>query len=317
MFIPAKWSDNKDLMESSPGYRNMLDNLPESVRAAHRDGNWDALAGQYFSEFREDTHTIKPFPIPQEWKRYRAFDYGLDCFACLWIAVDFVGRSYVYREAAESRLIVSDAAALALNSTPDYERIEYTIAPPDMWSTMKDTGKTMAEIFTECGMGLVKGNNSRVQGWLNVKEMMKPMGDGKPGLLIFNDCRGLIDDLQALQYDDKNPSDAAKEPHEITHRCISGDTLIETVDGPKPIKELVGKVGECYCWDGEKIVVSEFGGACVTQESAEVFEIEFENGAKLKATANHKVLTAAGWKMVSELSEDDDVLHFDVPDSCD
>ena len=218
VFIPAKWSDNKDLMENSPAYRNMLDNLPESVRKAHRDGDWNALAGQYFSEFREDAHTIKPFPIPQEWRRYRAFDYGLDCFACLWIAVDFVGRSYVYREAAESRLIVSQAAALALNATPEYERIEYTIGPPDMWSTLKDTGRTMAEIFTECGLGLVKGNNSRVQGWLNVKELLKPMGDGKPGLLIFSDCRGLIDDLQALQYSDKNPSDVATEPHEVTHR---------------------------------------------------------------------------------------------------
>lgn len=205
-------------MESSPAYRNMLDNLPENVRAAHRDGNWDALAGQYFAEFREDTHTIEPFSIPQEWRRYRAFDYGLDCFACLWIAVDFAGRSYVYREAAESRLIVSQAAALAIGSTPAYERIEYTIAPPDMWSTLKDTGKTMAEIFTENGLGLVKGNNSRVQGWLNVKEMLKLMGDGKPGLLIFKDCRGLIDDLQALQSSDKNPSDVATEPHEITHR---------------------------------------------------------------------------------------------------
>ena len=217
-FIPAKWSDNKDLMESSPGYRNMLDNLPENVRKAHRDGDWDALAGQYFAEFREEIHTIEPFVIPQEWRRYRAFDYGLDCFACLWIAVDFVGRSYVYREVAESRLIVSQAAELALGVTPEYERIEYTIAPPDMWSTQKDTGRTMAEIFTECGLGLVKGNNSRVQGWLNVKEMLKIMRDGKPGLLIFKNCRGLIDNLQAVQSDEKNPSDVAKEPHEITHR---------------------------------------------------------------------------------------------------
>ena len=31
-FIPAKWSDNKDLMEFSPAYRNMLDNLPENIR---------------------------------------------------------------------------------------------------------------------------------------------------------------------------------------------------------------------------------------------------------------------------------------------
>ena len=44
-----------------------------------------------------------------------------------------------------------------------------------------------------------------------------------------------------------------------------------------------------------------------------VFELEMENGEKLKATANHKVLTEAGWKMVSELSVGDDVLDFALP----
>lgn len=217
-FIPAKWSDNTDLMASSPAYRNMLDNLPENIRKAHRDGDWNALAGQYFSEFQIGLHTCEAFTIPKEWKRYRAFDYGLDCFACLWVAVDFSGRCYVYREVAASGLVVSDAAATALGCTGPDERVEYTIAPPDMWSTTKDTGKTMAQIFTENGLGLVRGNNSRVQGWLNVKELMKIWPDKKPGIIIFNDCRGLIDDLQALQFDDRNPSDVAKEPHDITHR---------------------------------------------------------------------------------------------------
>lgn len=218
VFIQAKATDNVDLMKSSPAYMSMLDNLPESVRKAHRDGDWDALAGQYFSEFRPDAHTIAPFLIPQEWKHYRTFDYGLDCFACLWVAVDFSGRCYIYREFAQGGMIVSEAANAAIDCTMPTERVEYTIAPPDMWSTLKDSGKTMAQIFMECGLGLVKANNNRIQGWLSLKELLKPMPDGKPGLLIFNDCRGLIDDLQALQFDDKNPSDVAKNPHDITHR---------------------------------------------------------------------------------------------------
>jgi phage terminase large subunit len=51
-----------------------------------------------------------------------------------------------------------------------------------------------------------------------VKELMKPMKDGRPGLLVFESCRGLIDDLMAIQHDEKNPSDCAKTPHELTHR---------------------------------------------------------------------------------------------------
>ena len=71
------------------------------------------------------------------------FDYGLDMFACLWIAVDFDGRCYVYREVQQSGLIVSAAAALMNSLTPPTERIEFTIAPPDMWNRQKDSGRTM------------------------------------------------------------------------------------------------------------------------------------------------------------------------------
>jgi len=159
---------------------------------------------------------VRDFEIPDGWLKYRSFDYGLDLFACLWIAVDHTGRCYVYREFAESRLIVSDAARAAVGVTK--EKIEYTVAPPDMWSTQKDTGKTMAQVFAENGLGLVRANNSRVQGWMALKELLKPRADGRPGLVVFESCRGLIDDLMAIQHDERNPSDCAVQPHEITHR---------------------------------------------------------------------------------------------------
>lgn len=218
LFIKATVEDNKDLLQGSPDYINALDLLPEDIRRAHRYGDWDALAGGYFPEFRMSTHVVDDFAIPADWAKYRVFDYGLDMFALLWVAVDYSGRCYVYREYSEKGLVVSDAARAALTATPPNEVIQYTIAPPDMWSTMKDTGKTMAYRFMECGLSLVKANNSRVQGWLALKELLKTMEDGKPGLLVFRSCRGLADDLLAIQHDDKNPSDCSTKPHEITHR---------------------------------------------------------------------------------------------------
>lgn len=217
LFIPATVEDNTELMEHSKSYLQMLDALPDDIRAAHRYGDWDAMAGQFFSEFRRETHVCKPFILPKEWPRYRVFDYGLDMFACYWVAIDFDGRFWVYREFCESGLIVSDAAAAARNLTPADEMIQYTVAPPDMWSTMKDTGRTMAEVFTQNGIGLVRASNQRVQGWLLMKEFMKVRPDGKPGLMIFEDCARLIRDIPALQHSDKNPSDCATEPHDITH----------------------------------------------------------------------------------------------------
>ena len=219
LFIPATVEDNAALMDSSPDYIQMLDLLPDDLRAAHRYGDWDAMAGQFFSEFKRATHVVKPFLVPQEWPRYRAIDYGLDMFACLWVAVDFEGRAWVYREVQQPGLIVSDAAALMRGLTLPEERIQYTIAPPDLWSTQKDTGRTMAEVFAQNGVGLVKASNSRVQGWLTLKEYLKPGADGRPNLLVTEDCPCIIRNLPALQHSDKNPSDCATEPHDITHIC--------------------------------------------------------------------------------------------------
>ena len=79
----------------------------------------------------------------------------------------------------------------------------------------------MAELYAENGVGLIKASNNRVQGWMAVKEMLKPMKNeqDKPGLLVTEDCVGLIRNLPVIQHDDKNPSDCATEPHDITHIC--------------------------------------------------------------------------------------------------
>ncbi len=221
-FIAATVDDNPQLLEASPEYKQMLDLLPEDVRRAWRYGDWDAMAGTFFPEFRKETHVIQPFVrVPREWKKYRAFDYGLDMFACIWVAVDFDGRCYVYREVQQSGLVVSDAARLACSLTPPEEHIEFTIAPPDMWNRQKDSGRSMAEIFAQNGVGVIRASNNRVQGWMAVKELLKPLKSDRdrPGLLVSDDCKGIIRNLPAIQHDEKNPSDCATEPHEITHIC--------------------------------------------------------------------------------------------------
>lgn len=223
-FIFASVEDNKALIDGSPGYISMLDNLPERLRAAHRYGDWNALSGAYFDEFSTEKHVIKPFDIPKDWRRYRAFDYGLDMFACYWIAVDFSGRCYVYREYLMGKdmdggrgLIVAEAAAEIHNNTLPGEHIDITFAPPDMWNTQKTDGKTMAEDFMLNDVPIIKVSNSRVQGHLQIKSMLADMPDEKPQLVFFDNCKHIVDDLPAIQADELNPNDCAKLPHSITH----------------------------------------------------------------------------------------------------
>jgi len=234
-FIFASVEDNTELLKSSPAYIQMLESLPENLRRAYRHGDWNALSGAYFSEFDPKRHVVKPFKIPDDWIRCRAFDYGLDALACLWVAAAPDGRCYVYREAVRSGLVVSEAARLINSSTLVGETITVTYAPPDMWSRQKDSGKTMAELFFTNDVPIVRAVNSRVQGHMQVKEMLLDRPDGKTGLQIFDTCKELIRSLGAIQSDEINPNDCAREPHDITHTvdalryfCISRIPLYDT-----------------------------------------------------------------------------------------
>lgn len=214
VFIQAKVYDNKNIDKE---YINVLNNLPEDVRRAHRDGDWNALSGVYFEEFTDGIHTCKPFPLKPHWRRYRAMDYGLDCHFCIWVAEDEEGRCYVYRQYQMKNEYVSVAASMQLQLTRPDENINYTIAPPDLWARNRENGKSQANTFMESGVSLYKADNNRKQGWHAVKELLKIRKDGKPGLIIFDTCASLIDSLKCLQHDKTDPNDVSKFPHEITH----------------------------------------------------------------------------------------------------
>ena len=220
IFIPAKVQDNPKLMESDPDYIKRLENLSEKDKQALLYGDWDIFDGQYFTEWKREKHVIRPFEIPSHWRRYFAMDYGLDMLAGYWIAVDENDRAYVYRELYESGKIISEAATL-IREWNNGDNVYAYIAPPDMWNRRQDTGRSVAEIFAENGIPLVRSKNDRVQGWMDLKEWLKPtldeFGDTTPRLRIFDNCTELIRCLPGVQIDKKNPNDVAKEPHELTH----------------------------------------------------------------------------------------------------
>ena len=271
-FIFATVDDNIALLNSpgGKGYKQFLANLPENIRNAYRYGDWNILGGNYFPEFKEFTHVAKPFAIPAHWLRYRAFDYGLDKFVCHFFAVDEDGRAWCYREVSGKDLIVQEAAAKLLEASPKSEKYVMTYAPPDMWSRQKDTGKTMAARFMECGVAVAKSDNNRVQGHMAMKSMLAelPVNDpfvkklyegaaGLPGLMFFPNCKGIISDIQDIQADEKNPNDCAKQPHEVTHSvdacryfCVMRTLQSDPLAIPEEEDELCAAAGEAdfYCW---------------------------------------------------------------------
>lgn len=212
-FIQAKVTDNPSLVENDPGYLRTLQALPEDLRRANMDGDWDVVEGQYFREFRRDTHVIQPFAIPEEWKKFRAMDWGYNDPCCvLWFAVAPDRRLYVYREIYQSKTLSSDMAKLIRQQT-GFERVSYTAASPDAWAQrgLKDAmgGESVAEVFAHAGVPLVKADNSRVAGWQRCRENFAVAPDGMPYVQIFDCCVNLIRTLPLLSYDKHNHEDVA------------------------------------------------------------------------------------------------------------
>ena len=217
IFLPARIEDNRFLLDADPDYRKRLEVLPNEERRALLLGEWNLFAGQLFGEFSYDLHTCDPFPVPSSWRRYRTLDYGLDRLAVLWVALSPDGRVYVYRELCESDLIISAAAEAIRAATPEGETIHATLAPPDLFGRVQESGRSRAEIFREHGVPFVKSSNDRLAGWLALKELLRTASDGLPRLRIFRTCTELCRCLPMLLSDPARPGDALTEPHAITH----------------------------------------------------------------------------------------------------
>ena len=219
-FIPARVYDNEFLMKNNPTYVQQLECLPDELRRAWLNGEWEAFAGQFFGEFNRDIHMVRPFEIPRGWTRYFTCDYGLDMLAGLWIAVSPKGVAYVYREVYESGLIVSEAAKYIKQNEQIGEQIELRLAPPDLWGRTKDSGKSVIEIFSDNGLYFARADNNRIQGWMALREWLRPYKADeitKSNIQIFESCTNLLRTLPLLQYDKRAVNDAGNQPHELTH----------------------------------------------------------------------------------------------------
>ena len=238
LYLPSRIDDNPFLAEGDPGYKRRLLALPEAERRALLDGDWNLYSERYFSEFSYETHTVCTDEIQPHWRKYRTIDYGLDRLACLWVALDEDGGVHVYREHCVSDRIISDACREIIAMTPPGERIHATLAPPDLWARSQESGRSRALLFAEHGITLTKSANDRVTGWLAVKELMK--ADSRPPRLrISRCCTELIKCLPMLMRDRLDPSDAASEPHAITHAPDALRYFAIYYSRPEPIEDRV------------------------------------------------------------------------------
>jgi hypothetical protein len=126
---------------------------------------------------------------------------------------------------------------------------------------------------------------------------------------IHRRCKDAIREFGLYRWDEKAAED---KPIKENDHCLTGDTLVDTVDGPVRIDELVGKSGAVYCTDGTGKNVGNFHDARMTKRDAQIYEVTLADGRTVKATAEHPFLTKRGWVMLKDLKETDEIACIGV-----
>jgi len=94
--------------------------------------------------------------------------------------------------------------------------------------------------------------------------------------------------------------------------CLTGDTIIPTATGSQKLSDLSLKEVYLKSYDFQTDKEVRGKGAVIPSGRKEVFEIETEDGRKVKATADHKFFVKRGERIVElplkDLEEGDELI---------
>lgn len=224
-FIPSTVYENDFLMQNNPEYVEALENLPEQRRKAMLLGDWDIFEGQFFTEWRNDpdhykdrefSHVIAPFKIPEHWKRIRGFDFGYaKPFSVSWYAINEDGVMFKYRElygsTGEPDVGVRwepERIAKEIRKIEDtYEKGNYIrgIADPAIWN--KEMGESVADVMMRHRVYFEKGDNDRLNGWMQVHNRLAFDDKGRSMFYVFTTCKNHIRTIPTLIHDEVKVED--------------------------------------------------------------------------------------------------------------
>lgn len=235
------------------GYERRLKILSPKEYAALALGDWYAYEGQIFTlikgihtwsleEFKERTGHATP---PQEWTRIRVMDWGFaKPFAIYWLAVDYTGRAYCYREwygvasdgnsgftankglSMEPKLVAQKIARIEKDAS---EHNVTGFADPACWSKGQGDhggGPSVTEVMAGEGVYWSKAKNDRISGKMAVHERLffdstQPAPEKWPGLVFLTPAIvHAIRTIPMLVYDKHIPEDVDTEGEDHAYDTI-------------------------------------------------------------------------------------------------
>jgi phage terminase large subunit len=238
-FIRARLDDNP-IYANDAAYRRTLEALPEHLRRAFLEGDWDVFAGQYFDVFDVGRHTARPEDLRLEpwWPRWISIDWGFQHpSAVYWHCAvpgvvprdsSFVNRGkppdhdslhespvtnhqsriVTYREFVQNNLSPR-MLAQGIAERSGRERITEVFLSPDAFAhrtAEASIAEQLGDVLVANGLPrAVPADDDRVGGWQLMYQLLE-----SDAWVITENCAKLIDCLPTLVRDDRRVEDIRK-----------------------------------------------------------------------------------------------------------
>lgn len=294
LIVKTTYRDNMFLTQDDINrYENETDPY---YKAVYCDGEWGVLGKVIFKNWKvADLTEIKK----QACNFKLGLDFGFSDDPTAWVQTHYDRARktiYILDEIYQCELLNDDLADMLINeknigNTP----IACDCAEPDRITELCRRGIKAYPV--------VKGKGSVGFGidWLK-----------RQTIIIDVNCQHFKNEIQSYQWREDKFGNVLKEPVDKNNHCLTGDTIVNTVNGDIPIRDLVEKTGQVYCYDEDtqQKTISRFYDCRMTQQMADIYEIELEDGRKIKATKEHPVLTQRGWVCVGNLTTYDSIIDI-------
>lgn len=239
-FIRAKLADNP-IYANDAAYHRTLEALPEHLRRAFLDGDWNVFAGQYFDVFEFGRHTVRAEELHLEpwWPRWISIDWGFQHpSAVYWhcaipgnrnsksetrsaasssSSFDFrfssadafaEARIVTYREFVQSGLSPR-MLAQAIAERSGRERISDVFLSPDAFAhrtSEASIAEQLGEVLAASGLPRpAPADDDRIGGWQLMYQLLE-----SDSWLITENCAKLIDCIPQLVRDNSRVEDIRK-----------------------------------------------------------------------------------------------------------
>lgn len=180
-----------------------------------------SLGGLVYPQFERSLHVKPDLDFSDDLPIYRAIDWGLNDFVCLWIQTDKQGVVYVVDEYWANDATLADNARVIL-AKDKLARIEATYCDPAGANRNDQTGYSDVQVFKGMGIPCRYSSNpwaTEVRNGINlIRAFLRPAA-GRPRLYVAGKCKQLIRAFEAYRLRKVNNEyvDEPIKPQDVDH----------------------------------------------------------------------------------------------------